>query len=433
MRLKLFNFVAIVLLLSATFSHAQTRPHSTSTSRQFIVYGAGVPERGAVCDLAETTKANLLNLLGQPDRWQTTLIINLQSPQANLPEIPRSSFDFSQLGSGLKMQLNLLVTDDLDARQIQREILRAILIEIMYREHANVAPGTPYATPPDWLVDGFSQLMPGGNADEGVELLQTAVEDNRIPPLEEIVTQKRALLDPPSQKVHDAYSMALVQLLLDAPDGRRKVARFIDDLPDAPNDAMENLRAHFPAALGDSAARWWSLSVAHLSATDRYQILTVAETAKRLDQLLKISLPLPGGRPKTYSLGEYSALLRRRGGRAALRLTSERLLLLGARANPTYYEIVQEYYRLAATLARGRTRKIRQRLAHVKNYRETVDQQNGDIDDYMNWFEATQLTTMSGAFSDLLRNFRADSAPERRRDPISVYLDSIEAQTAAAH
>jgi hypothetical protein len=50
----------------------------------------------------------------------------------------------------------------------------------------------------------------------------------------------------------------------------------------------------------------------------------------------------------------------------------------------------------------------------------------GDIDDYMNWFEATQMESQSGAFSDYLKaaNQSQLSAP-RRRDPLSVYLDAL--------
>jgi hypothetical protein len=53
----------------------------------------------------------------------------------------------------------------------------------------------------------------------------------------------------------------------------------------------------------------------------------------------------------------------------------------------------------------------------------------GDIDDYMNWFEATQMENQSGAFSDYLKaaNQSQVSMP-RRRDPLSVYLDALEDQ-----
>ena len=82
--------------------------------------------------------------------------------------------------------------------------------------------------------------------------------------MEEIVQQKRALLDPPSRQMHDAYSMALVQLLVDSTDGRHKLAQYLQDLPDAPNDPAADLRQHFPTVLGKASGRWWSLSVAKL-------------------------------------------------------------------------------------------------------------------------------------------------------------------------
>ena len=193
-----------------------------------------------------------------------------------------SRLEFSQIGSGLKLQLDLLITSDLNGPAIQRDLLRAILIEMIYRERTNIAPGSRYAAPPDWLLDGLLQLAPGHDADEAAQLLETMVNSNHITAVDDIIRQRRDLLEPPSRKLHDAYSMALVRLLLDAPDGRRKLLKFITDLPDAPNDPVADLRAHFPNVLGRSATKWWSLSVARLSATDRYQILSAAETAKRV-------------------------------------------------------------------------------------------------------------------------------------------------------
>ena len=69
--------------------------------------------RGAMCDLAEQTKANLLRLLDLRDNWKTPLIINLDYPRANFPDAPAAQLDVSQLGFGLKLQLNLLVTGEL--------------------------------------------------------------------------------------------------------------------------------------------------------------------------------------------------------------------------------------------------------------------------------------------------------------------------------
>jgi hypothetical protein len=424
---KIAILLALLVGLSSREVGAEAKAHSTSSSRQFFVYGADIRVRGAVCDIAETTKKNLLKLLRLPDRWKTPLVINLDYPQANVPELPPSRFDFSQTGSGLKLQLNLLISGDLNGREVQRELLSAILIEMIYRPRTNVPSGSRYVVPPDWLVDGIVQSMPGCDPDEAAQLLQTMVASDCIAPLDEVVRQRRELLDPASRKIHDAYSMALVQLLLDSPDGRHQLAHYLADLPDAPNDSVADLRTHFPTSLGRGVGKWWALSVAHLSASDRYEMLSAAETARRLDQLLRFSIPAPGGQAQEYSLGDYSAYLKLPASRPVLRQLSEQLLLLGARAHPSYRAIVQECYQLATLLARGKTHKVTQRLARVATYREVVEQQGRAMDDYLNWYEATQLKTMSGAFVQVLKDAREEDQPLRRRDPISVYLDAIEA------
>ena len=52
-----------------------------------------------------------------------------------------------------------------------------------------------------------------------------------------------------------------------------------------------------------------------------------------------------------------------------------------------------------------------------------------DIDDYMNWFEATQMTNGSGNFTDYLKAADQSQLPvSKRRDPVSVYLDALEDQ-----
>ncbi len=425
---KLFIALAAFLFFSAGHAGAGFKAHSTSTSRQFVVYGTEVRVRGAMCDLAERTKSHLLQVLALRDNWKTPLLINLDYPQINLPEMPLSHLEFSQTGWGLKLQLNLLVTTELNGREVQRELLRAILIQMIYRQRIGLLVGSRYTVPPDWLVDGILQLAPGYDTDEGAQLLETMVATDKIARVEEIVKQRRDLLEPPSRKIHDAYSMALLQLLIDSPNGRPKLVQYITDLPEAPNDAMADLRAHFPAILGHSSRKWWSLSVARLSASDRYEILTAAETAQRLDRLMRISIPGPDGKARDYALGDYAAFLKLPAARGALGQVSQQFLLLAARAHPAYRSIVQECYDLTLLLGRGKTRKLAERLARLARDRMMIERQGRDIDDYMNWFEATQLKTMSGAFSEALETASAtEEAPSRRRDPISVYLDSMEA------
>ena len=53
------------------------------------------------------------------------------------------------------MQLDLTIGADLNAPAIERELLRVILMEMMYRRQPNLPVGTAYVRPPEWLVDGI--------------------------------------------------------------------------------------------------------------------------------------------------------------------------------------------------------------------------------------------------------------------------------------
>src|ERR1700730_17224944 len=125
--------IFVLLIFALQSLHAAPPARSVSPSQQFIVYGADAALRGAVSELAERTKANFLALLRRPDRWKTPVIINLQLPQANLPTIPAARLRFSQTGFGLKVQLDLTIPQDLDGSLVERALLRAILLEMIYR------------------------------------------------------------------------------------------------------------------------------------------------------------------------------------------------------------------------------------------------------------------------------------------------------------
>src|SRR3989442_12400272 len=96
------SLLAIMSILLGARATALSFPdRSVSPSQQFIIYGADAPLRGAVSELAERTKANLLALRRQPDRWMTPVVINLQSPEPDRPETPPAGLRFSRPWFGL--------------------------------------------------------------------------------------------------------------------------------------------------------------------------------------------------------------------------------------------------------------------------------------------------------------------------------------------
>lgn len=403
---------------------------SVSSSRQFLVYGADVRLRGAICDLAERTKRDFLNLIAQRDEWTTPIVINAQYPQANLPERPRAALSFSQTGFGLKLQLDLTIASDASQPEVRRELLCAILLEMMYRPKSNLAAGTTYVPPPDWLLDGIQPRQ--SELDEGRlrAVLEAHVTARKILPLAEFLRlRKLSGLDGPGRSLYEAYSFALVELLTHTPDGRGRLARLIADIPSASNDPMANLGKHFPE-LSDakSAEKTWSLHISQLAIGQSFQLLSAEETEKKLDELLILRISGAGPKGK-YQVDEFAELMRNASAKVALIQCSRNLSILATRANPIYRPIVYEYAKIVTLLAQGRVKGTAERLARLSETRKSVAVTTREINDYLNWVEASKSSGPSGAFADYMRAAEMAPPPEqKRRDAISVYLDVLEAQ-----
>ena len=423
---------ALCLCACALPAHAAPPQRSVSTSRQFIVYGADARLRGAICDLAERMKSSALALLAERDNWKTPIVINAVLPEANRPDMPAAQLNLGQTGFGLKLQLELRIGGDINARDVERELLRAIFLEMIYRALPDVAAGTPYVQPPDWLLDATVVLSDEAQSAAIAQTLGTIIATNEITPLSDFLRQRRSLLESPSRAVYRAYSAALVAALVESPEGRPRLARFLAELPRAGNDPLADLQAHFPS-LGSSPEKMqksWTLSIARFAARERYRLLDCEETERQLAQTLRLELRDKGGRTVTYSLEEFPAFLNSPGAASALIALRQQLLLLSARVNPLFQPVVTEYQRIAMQLARKKSRRVTERLAELRAMREHIRRRMSAITDYMNWFEATQSRSTSGVFAEYMKaaELALEDQQSRRHDPISVYLDALEAQ-----
>jgi hypothetical protein len=419
----------IIFLLGLINTHAAVAQldRSVSASRQFVIYGTTGPLRGAVGDLAEKTKKNLLDLLQQPDDWKTPIILNLQFPKANLPDIPPAACYFSQTGSGLRLQLDLVIGANVDADAIQRELLRAILLEMAYRKEQNLPAGTVYVSPPEWLVEGLLAAAPGRDRETLVSVLDAVVASKSVVDLEKFLRpHPLSGLDSPARRLYRAYSFALVRLLLDEPDGPSRFTAYIQSLPAASNDPLSDLEARFPVlGRADDVNATWKSKVAAVSAAHDFELLTFSETENRLKDLLAGGITTgSGSRLGLEKVCREKLSVKQRG---EILFLSRRLLQLSTIANPLMRPVVLEYQEITRLLAANRKRGIAARLAGVNSTRARLVARMNDVDDYMNWCEATKSDTPSGRFLEYFK--AADESADkvrRRRDPISVYLDALE-------
>jgi hypothetical protein len=424
-----FHFVIVGLLVFGEAEGAGAVEQSVSTSRQFIVYGTDLPVRGAICDFAERAKRELLDVLAQPDNWTTPIVINAQYPRANLPEMPRLSIALAQTGFGVKLRLDVVIGSGVSRPEIRRELLRALLLERIYRAQPNIPAGAAYVSPPDWFLEGVPSQQSDLTRDRVTAILALPVAAKNVLTLEKFLAQRPELLDAPARNLYRAYAFSLVDLLSHAPDGPHRLTQFILDLPGASNDPMAELRSHFPGLFEpDTAEGTWQNQVARLASDQPYQLLSSAETERRLGEMLRLKIS-DRIAEKSYELTQFPIFRKHPAAKKTLASLAHELDGLATRAHPVYAPIIADYAEITALIGRGKTLDVPRRLERLKNLRKAIAAQMREIDDYLNWFEATSLAGPSGEFVDYMKAAERAARPEQtKRDPISVYLDAIETQ-----
>ena len=399
---------------------------SVSASHQFVVYGVTVELRGAVADVAEKTKSNLLNLLQLRDDWKIPVLLSLQFPQANVPDTPPTTLRFSQTGSGLKIQLELTIASDFDPLVLRRQLLRVILLEMAYRQTLELPAGSHYVEPPDWLIEGFLAADPNQNRAAMINAVSPLISADRIIPLEQFLRQKFSQLDSPGQLLYRGHALALLQLLLQDTGGPGRLTGYIRSLPRTSSDSVADLKVFFPILDGAAVDAIWKASVASLKHR-RYELLTASETERRLQELIKTD-----GTDAAANAIDLTNFVRRKITKAQtgeVRQLRVNLLLLEGEANPILRPLVLEYDQIVQRILAGKPGGLEKRLANLAGKRQSIRARASAIDDYMNWFEATQSGTASGSFTGYLRAAaHSKESPSRRRDPLSVYLDALEEQ-----
>jgi hypothetical protein len=160
-----------------------------------------------------------------------------------------------------------------------------------------------------------------------------------------------------------------------------------------------------------------------------YQLLTFAESERRLDELLQVNISEANRPSKLTSLGELAKRKPSANEKMALNNVSRELFVFVVQANPVLRPIAREYGEIAGLLARGKRKGMVKRLSHLETTHKQLASRMSDIDDYMNWFEATQMKNGSGNFTDYLKAIdQSQLSISKRRDPLTVYVDALEDQ-----
>lgn len=407
---------------------------SFSWSKQFIVFSPDVRLRMAVTTYAETSKNEVLELLGMRDHWKIPIVISLRPPVSTEPNQPLSQVQLIQTEGGWKVQVDVLLREsDLKQVHFPELIVRAILLELAYRDHPP-AIGSLYAEPPAWLVVGITHRMQvrAAGGQPNAALFRQLIETGRLPKIRDFLKSNVSSMDATSLAIYSSCAASLLEMLTDTPGGPGNLVRMIKGLNEAEGDAVDVLLKNFPALGGDEGKleKSWTLGLARYSVQDRHLALSVPETNAQLAELLKLTLVTDEKKDtkKEFALAEYKEFIKLPEARMALFNQCNALAGLMARAHPLLRPVVLEYQRIITELARGKTRHMDDAIATIESYRGLIVDRVDKIADYLNWYEATQMPEQSGAFDEFLNNARELEkwTPPKRNDAISKYIDQLE-------
>ncbi|HBJ85719.1 MAG TPA: hypothetical protein DDZ88_17970 [Verrucomicrobiales bacterium] len=133
--------------------------------------------------------------------------------------------------------------------------------------------------------------------------------------------------------------------------------------------------------------------------------------------LVPVSLPLEG----------YEHILKREDRVAILNHNIATLRALELRVSPLFRPVVTGYLAAVTDLQQGKTKDMDKRLAALHEFALIAYQKSIAVRDYLDWFEASAGSGLSGKFEDFLnlpKLIEKELPP--RTDPISKYLDAID-------
>ncbi len=411
----------------------QFMPRSESGSRQFIVFANDHSLRGAMCSYAEDIRQGLQRVFGRDNAWRHRIAIVLREPDPAARDVTRAELRMAFVGGDIVFQIDVTLGRDFDPGHVRPRLVAALMMETAVRR--SPAQVREAFRIPAWLVEGACGLMDmkAGRRD-AIKGFAALVETGQIPGLSEFLRIDPAELDSASAALYRSFSTCLLKLLIDLPGGRGSLDSYLSSIPTGKVHTLRGLLAFFPSLGGseDAAQRWWKLGVARQALTEGGRTLGAAETLERLEGLLTVTIADKTGEAmREYALSDYRAFAKKKSARAALSARLVEVSGLASRAHPLIQPVVAAYAGIYERLRRGDLKRIDEDLERVEALGGQLVERAEEIEDYLNWYEATSIETPSDAFTAFFAALRELEWPrERRSDAVSMYLDRVENETA---
>lgn len=270
---------------------------STSASRQFIVHGKVFETRSAMSSRCDEISQELRKVLNDKEPFVLPIVVVLNTgAEAGKSKGPPVSTAISELThGGFHLQVTVNERPGLNAEDLRKEVVRALLAERILRNHQKITAPQHRLLLPDWVMTGVLQAMNHKSGTRSSVTFSTIFRSGKIYGIEEIITASPVEMDGLSRSIYETSCGALVLALIDQPDGPSHFNKFLNALASDPRSERDLLNAAFPnfAATASSLNKWWSLQLATLSKPGIDEPLTPAKSLEAIEDAITIRYEVP--------------------------------------------------------------------------------------------------------------------------------------------
>lgn len=430
-----------VEIVDGNAGRAPALERAISRTGQFRVSGGAPMDRGNVLLFAEDAKSDLISLTEEENlaiekrsAWKVPVTVLLHG-QPGDPMPPRTIATKIQVSeAGYEIVMDVHLSRGVEQERFKQAVTAALIYERSLRNQPLNETDIPYHVAP-WLVEGLREAMAWRLNQSDRRLYEAIFKTGGLFKTDELFSLSDSRFEDMDGAMRAAFrvsSGAMVMALLQQPQGRAGFRAFLDEAASFQGEMPSLMRKHFPELnLSEtSLAKWWALQLANIGgqnlATD---VMTIVRTEEALKDALRINFKTEEGilRQEEISSWQEVADLPEGDRVNSVRLAQDSLVRLSYRCFPSYRPIIAEYQLVLAAIARDKTKDVPAQLVALEERRTIMLAKAEMARDYMNWFEITRATDISGEFEDYMRlQDRLKSNPHHRRDHISEYLDRMD-------
>lgn len=429
---------------------------------QFHVYGPIKEHRDVLLTEAERTRREVAEALQIQTAFVFPIVIQIREAGALLPGRGEVWTTISQTDDGFRIEVSLVPQRNaVDGPLLRQELVRAVLAELLLRTHGASELSGRDVPPPAWLLHGTLELLDYKALGRQSEGFSAVFRLGHVLSIEDIFDVDPAGMDSVSRTVYRSSCCGLLLMLLERSSGGRNFAELCRLLPVMSGQDTAAIARAYPElnASGNSLGKWWSLQLAAMSQPGMDELLSPQGTDAELTKALTLHLAaLPEeekkakkGLPKVFGkrkpeekpaakpapgtveeipLDQYARAMPRKDREVIFNRVDLALTQLSLRAHPLYRPVVGQYLSLVKELSAGKKQKEAAGvIASLATVRRNLLADMSKLEDYLDWYEATQIESLSGSFHDYLRAAtEQDRPPPPRRDPVSRYLNLLESE-----